>query len=311
MTRAIPPRSSVAPPTLDRRTARTALDRASRTRHVPPVAPRSERPTRPTKTGARRLNFEGVPRRGLNPRQLPQSGARMSTRRRRASGDAEERAKSARSKSRAASSTPNAPRRGDVGRPREGGEDGRAARRGGRPLRVLYASLFVIWGAVLHHGEVYSHVVAQRRCLVAARRERDEGDGDRGPAVGGRVHVQGARQTVARARVCGSRVRCLRATDDEGRVEKICTEKRGAFWGTCSGKVHVETKTSGARCGVASTPRSGGRETAMVGRCTTPSPVTMTLVIPKSFAIIPESSHGSKNGMEKVTLSSASAALTS
>ena len=86
----------------------------------------------------------------------------MSTRRRRASGDAEERAKSARSKSRAASSTPNEPRRGDVGRSREGGEDGRLSR---RPLSVLYASLFVIWGAVLYHGEVYSHVIAQRRCL--------------------------------------------------------------------------------------------------------------------------------------------------
>ena len=85
----------------------------------------------------------------------------MSTRRRRANDDAEARA---RSTSRAASSTSNARRRGDVGRPREGDEDGRAERRGGRPPRVLYASLFVIWGAVLHHGEVYSHVVAQRRC---------------------------------------------------------------------------------------------------------------------------------------------------
>ena len=183
-----PPRSR---PSRDRRSIAAPLGpRSTGGRELAGTSRRSRRgpnaSTRPAKTGASAVGFRGRP--GSRPKPAPTAAERgedvdAATARERGRGGARE--ERVRSKSRAASSTPNARRRGDVGRPREGGEDGRADRRGGRPLRVLYASLFVIWGAVLHHGEVYSHVVAQRRCLVAARRERDEGDGDRGPAVGG------------------------------------------------------------------------------------------------------------------------------
>ena len=231
----------------------------------------------------------------------------MSTRRRRASGDAEERAKSARSKSRAASSTPNEPRRGDVGRSREGGEDGRLSR---RPLSVLYASLFVIWGAVLYHGEVYSHVIAQRRCLwprgANGTRVMVTADPQLVDEYTYRELGRGSRALAFAEAVCDAYVR---------RTMKVglrrFAPRNVVLLGDLFGQGARRNEDEWRALRRASTPRSGGRETAMVGRRTTPSSVIMTLGIPKSFDIIPESSHGSKNGTERVTLSSASAASTS
>lgn len=215
----------------DRRSIGTARRSTveARTRRDDPA--RRDRASTRRRNGRVAVGFQGVPGRGLNPptraRRPPQRArdvdASTARERRRGSARAFDVARGVVDVERAA------PRR------RRATARGRRRWARGKARRAATARFVRVVIRDLGRGASSRRSLLARRSaasmFVAARRERDEGDGDRGPTVGGRVHVQGARQTVARARVCGSRVRCLRATDDEGRVEKICTEKRGVSGG--------------------------------------------------------------------------------